>query len=255
MKIIVGSTALEYFGYNRCPPKDIDVWTDDESELSEHVDDHLVSKEILDMIPISGKFGFHYATPSAVYTIKMSHVVYDIKWDKTKLDILHLKNKGCVIIPDLYKALIEHWKIVHGNKDFLSLKQNKDDFFTDNVTYIYDHDYLHELVAHPNKPMYTNCLRDGEQVLIDKDKFFGMWFEDQVRMFREEIAVIACERWVLNPKFNGKISWYRAHMYSVRKTVTTLTKGWASRFIVENLEHFVKPQYSYYKHLLNTLEK
>lgn len=119
----------------------------------------------------------------------------------------------------------------------------------------FPHDYLHELVAYPNRPVYERCLRENQEVLIDKDKFFAMPFEDQVRMFREEITVIAAERWVLNPKLEGRVSWYRAHMFSVRKTVTTLTKGWASRFLVENIEHFVKPEWSYWKHLLNTLEK
>ncbi len=251
MQMIVGSTALTYFGYNRRPAMDIDIWVDDASEILSGTDSHVVPTAIMRMI-----WNPHgYVTPDVNYTIKMSHAIYDIKWDKTKLDILHLKHKGCKIIPNLYEALIEHWKVEHGNKDFLSLNQSKTDFFTDNVTYIYDHDYLHELVAYPNKPMYTNCLRDNEEVLIDKDKFFAMPFEDQVRMFREEIAVIVCERWVLNPKMEGRISWYQAHMFSVRKTVTTLTKGIFSRFLVENLEHFVKPDFSYYSHLLNTLEK
>ena len=112
---------------------------------------------------------------------------------------------------------------------------------------------LHDLVAYPNPPMYTKALKDGHDVLIDRNKFEALPFEDRVRMFREEIAVIACERWVLNPYWKGNISWYRAHMFSVRKTVTTLTKGYFSYFLVENLEHFVKPKFEYYKNILNTL--
>lgn len=118
----------------------------------------------------------------------------------------------------------------------------------------YPHDYLHELVAYPNPPMYTKCLKDGEDVLIDRDKFDLLPFEDQVRMFREEITVIAAERWLINPYWKGKVSWYRAHMLSLQKTVTRLTKGWASEFIVLNLEHFVKPDYKYFKHLIETLK-
>ena len=81
-----------------------------------------------------------------------------------------------------------------------------------------------------------------------------MPFEDQIRMFREEIAVISMERWLINPYWKGKISWYKAHMLSLEKTVTTLTKGWASYFIVENIEHFVRPEYGYVKHLMEVLE-
>lgn len=248
--MVVGSTALSYFGMNRLPPKDLDIWSTDKSFTnSEGVDGHIVPEDIMAMI-----YDPHgYCTPDQIYTIKCSHAIYDIKWDKTKLDILWLKSKGCKLTPDLYERLKEHWKVEHGNKDFLSLNQTKDAFFTDNVTYIYDHDNLHELVAHPNKPVYTRCLKDGHDVLIDRDKFEALPFEDRVRMFREEIAVIACERWVLNPYWKGNISWYRAHMLSVRKTVTTLTKGYFSEFLVLNLEHFVKPKFEYYEYLLNNV--
>ena len=97
-------------------------------------------------------------------------------------------------------------------------------------------------------------LKDGHDVLIDKKKFDTMLFEDQIRMLREEITVIAAERWLIDPKYKGKISWFRAYLFSLRKTVTTLTKGSYSYFIMENIEHFIKPDYSYFKHLLETLE-
>ena len=250
MKIIVGSTALKHFGLNRSEPKDVDVWTDNESDLIAGTDSHLIPSHILLLVPRKD----WYATPDAIYTIKCSHAEYSIKWQKTKLDILWLKANGCKLIQPLYDLLKIHWKNVHGNKEFLSLNQNKEQFFTDNVTYVYDHDYLHELVAFPNKPMYTNCLKDGQEVLIDKDKFFKMSFENQIRMFREEITVIAAERWLINPYWKGKMSWYKAYILSLEKTVTRLTKGWASEFIILNLEHFIRPDYSYFKHLIETLK-
>lgn len=248
--MIVGSTALSYFRMNIREPKDLDIWTTDQSFInSEGVDGHIVPENIMERI-----YNPHgYCTPDQIYTIKLSHSVYPIKWEKTKQDILWLKAKGCKVIPELYERLKLHWKEVHGNKDFLSLNKNKEDFFTDAVTYVYDHDYLHELVAHPNKPMYTNCLKDGQEVLIDKTKFFTMSFGDQVRMFREEITVIAAERWLIDPYWKDKLCWYRAYILSLEKTVTSLTKGWASEFIVENLEYFVKPDYTYFEHLFKTL--
>lgn len=253
--IIVGSTALSKFNMNRRPPNDLDIWTDNLDELEGKSDSHLIPLDILSLVPcLVDRDCKRYAVPDAIYTIKMSHFVYDIHWEKTKLDVLYLKSKGCKILTDLYEALRAHWKEVHGNKQFLSLMKTKEDFFNDNVNYVYDHDYLHELVAYPNKPMYTNCLKDGQEVLIDKDKFFAMPFLDQTRMFREEISVIAAERWLIDPRFKGKLSWYRAYILSLRKTVTSLTKGYASEFIVENIENFVLPEYSYFKHLIEVLE-
>lgn len=119
----------------------------------------------------------------------------------------------------------------------------------------FPHDLLHELVAYPNRPVYKGVLKDGEDVAIDKVKFDQLGFEQQVRMFREEITVIACERWLLNDYWKGKVSWYQAYMWSLKKTVTNLTKGWATDFIVLNLEHFIKPDFSYFKHLLTTLSE
>lgn len=256
MKIIVGSTALSKFKLNRNHPVDVDVWSDDANDIEQGTDSCLVPTEILQLVPCLVDNGGkdRWATPNAIYTIKMSHAEYQIKWQKTKLDILWLKHKGCKLIPELYSVLKAHWRKEKGNKEFLSLMQTKEEFFTDNVTYVYDHDYLHELVACPSRPMYERCLKDGQQVLIDQTKFNEMPFEDQVRMFREEIAVIAAERWMINPIWKGKISWFQAHILSLEKTVTRLTKGWASEFIIMNLEHFVKPNHIYFKHIIEELD-
>ena len=247
--IIVGSTALKYFGLNRNEPKDIDRWFVDGSLGSTNQeDDHIIPKYIFDMIETKNG----YATPDTIYTIKCSHFQWDIKWEKTKQDILWLKSKGCKLKLRLYDALVEHWKDVHGDKTFLSLNKSKEDFFTDGVVYRYDHDYLHELVAHPNEPAYKQCLKVGADVTTDYNKFCNMPYSEQVRMFREEITVIACERWLLNPK--NKITWYESYLLSLNKTLTRLTKGWASDFIIFNIEDFVKPDYEMFKYLLTKLE-
>ena len=245
--IVVGTSALKYFGAVT-EAKDHDVWhvVGERKDTTQKEYWVYMPKYLINLVPsING-----YATPDAVLTIKMSHFSWDIKWQKTKRHILLLQSLGYKPIPELYTALKQYWETIHGNKSFLSLGKNKDKFFDDFVTYRYDHDYLHELVASPNKPMYTNCLKDGEEVLIDKEKFFSMPFTDRVRMFREEITVIATERWLVH----GKESWYTAYKLALKKTITSLTKNWATDFIVLNLSHFVKPEYSYFKNVLEKLE-
>ncbi len=248
MNIIVGSFAAKHWRLNRGKPRDLDVWYSELPASVSHEDAHEIPLEIMKMIDISKG----YAKPDDLYTIKCSHLAWDIKWDKTKADVLFMKAKGCKLKKDLYIKLKEHWKEVHGNKDYLSLNKNKDEFFNDFVEYKYDHDYLHELVAYPNKPMYTRCLKDNQEVLIDKTKFDMMSFEDQITMFREEIVVIACERWVL---LNKNISWFKAYMLALKKVITSLTKGWATDFMIENLELFVKPDYNEFEYLLKTIEE
>ena len=249
--IVVGSTALEANGITLRKPSDVDVWVSEGEPVPEGRFDVSVLPEAV-MALVEHEQG--YATIDSVYTIKCSHLGWDIFWQKHKSDILILKMQhDAQLIEPLYKALVEHWKQVHGNKDFLSLYKDKTEFFNDHVTYVYDHDYLHELVALPNKPVYTECLKEGQAVAIDKDKFDKLPFDKQVRMFREEISVIAAERWLLNPKTRGKVSWLDAYRYSLRKTVTALTKNWATEFIVLNMEHFVKPDISYFRNIFEKL--
>ena len=245
--IVVGSRALAYYGMARNTPKDRDIWVEKGSSIYyKHSDVFYVSKEILSLIPTRSGF----ATPDAIYTIKCSHFAYDIKWEKTKNDILWLKAKGCVLIPKLYEALKKVWKVEHGNKEYLSLKKKTKDFFNDHVTYKYDHDYLHELVSFPNTPVYTRCLSEDETVFIDKEKFFSLPRGEQLRMFKEEITVIAMERWVIN----GTASWFTAYSLSLKKTITRLTKNWACDFIIDNLDFYTKADFRYFKNILTTLE-
>lgn len=248
---IVGSTALAYHNLERKTVLDTDIWVLEgyKGLWPFNHDVCEIPKEILALVPVSPNS--MVATPDAIYTIKCSHLAWDIKWEKTKADILWLEAKGCKLLPNLYKALKKCWEIEHGNKDFLSLKQDKGSFFNDYVMYKYDHDYLHELVAYPDKPVYKKVLKDGENVLTDKIKFDKLPFTDQVKMFREEISVIAFERWLAH---SDKVSWYQAYSQSLKKTITNLTKNWANDFLVLNIKEFIKPDYDYFDNILKTLK-
>lgn len=245
-RVLVGSRALEHWGMDRKAPSDWDYW----STVEGQGDVTIMPQRIIDMVHQEDGV----ATPDTIYTIKCSHLGWDNHWQKTKLDVLWLKSHGCVLIEDLYHELVEYWKGELGNKSHLSLARTRDEFFDDHVTYVYDHDYLHELVAYPDEPVYKQCLKDGQEVLLDKDRFEQLPFDMKVRMFKEEIAVIASERWLINPYWSGKVSWYKAHMYALQKTIVSLTKNWATEFLVLNLEHFIKPEWVYFEHLINSLQ-
>lgn len=251
MRIIVGSKALSQFDLCRRNPKDLDIHITEDEIIDFKCDQYVIPEDILSLYQTIKVGAVDYATPNTVYTLKCSHFAWDIHWEKTKQDILWLKHCGCELIPELYNELKLYWSYLHGNKDFLSLNKSKEYFFNDFVVYKYDHDYLHELVAFPFLPVYTKCLKDGQDVLIDKSKFDQLTFEEQIRMFREEITVIACERWLLQDR--NKISWYQSYLFSLKKTIINLTKNWASDFIILHLDEFINPDYKYFEHLLNTL--
>lgn len=258
IKYIIGSTALKFFDvplWREYKDKDLDFWVNEGSGYQQIVGDDVleVPKHILDMLEyVVDESGNRYVVPDHIMTIKLSHLHHaNHAWVKHKRDYLSLKCLGFSVDIDLLFQLRKFWDVKFGNKSFLSLSKNKEDFFTDGVDYKYDHDYLHELVAFPNKPAYTMCLKDGEDVLIDKQKFKMLDEHLQLRMFKEEITVIAIERWLVH---NGNMSWIKAYLLSLEKTITRLTKGWACEFILDNLEYYNIPEFSYFENAMTELK-
>lgn len=251
--MIIGSSAARWWDVPLGnADSDLDVMVYDEDMLEDYpfgCDSNIVPIEVYNTIyNASG-----YISPEMLLTLKMSHLSWDIKWYKTKRHIITLLNLGYEPDYDAYVLLKEYWESVHGDKSFLSLKKEKDEFFDDHVVYKYDHDYLHSLVAYPNEPMYTRCLADGEAVLISESKFGGLSHVNQVRMFREEVTVIAIERWLTNDANAGMYSWYESYMMALKKTVTNLTKNWANDFMIMNIRELSTPDYKLFNHALCVL--
>ena len=250
--IVIGSAAMPYRA-----PKDMDIMVVDMDEPVDAsllkwdlpIDKIQVSQEIYDLLEHTNGF----ASFNCIYTIKCSHLCINNKWEKTKADVIHFQATGAQLIEPLYHKLVEYWLTINLPQFNLSLNKSKEEFFTDNVTYVLDHDYIHELVAYPAPPMYQSVLADGHEVLISKEKFNALSYEEQVRMFREEITAIAIERWLINPHWEGKISWVRAYVMALKKTIISLTKNWARDFIILNLVDFVRPDFSYFEHAIKIL--
>ena len=70
-------------------------------------------------------------TADEIYTLKVSHAIYDIHWEKTMSDIRFLQLKGCKVIPELLKEFRDWWSVKHADKrcDF---SVDEDSFFKDN---------------------------------------------------------------------------------------------------------------------------
>lgn len=261
MSIEVGSRAAmkRVEGFKRTREPDFDMWfaTQDEADhfksQGKGYDASAMPEHVLNAFQDASKRD-GVATLDDLMTIKLSHLPYDINWHKHQADYLYFKKSGAKVNKDLYDIMKVHWRELFGNKPFLSLYRTKDQFFDDYVSKPYDHDWLHELVAYPNAPVYSLCLKDGEQVAIDKQKFLSLPFDQQIKMFREETTVIAIERWMVNPACKGQIRYPTAYARAVHKTITALTKGWASEFMCENLELLQRPTRDDVKHAFETLK-
>lgn len=247
--IVVGRKALNdklsKMGHlNYRASSDIDIWSDQTmSTKIKGVDFCTVPSEILSLFSEESKTS-RVASLEDLLAIKMSHFGWDIFWKKHKQDILFIsKMTEGSYNESLYVALKEYWKEVHGNKEFLSLYKDKDTFFDDFVPKQYEHDYLHELVAFPDSPVYISCLKEGQEVLIDSDKWESLPKHRKVRMLKEEVAVISLERWLIPTLMKGevKFSIQEAWNKGLHKTVTSLTKGVFCDFMVENIKEFLSP--------------
>lgn len=247
--LLVGSQALgEYIEIGR-EPKDHDIWTNEpEYDSFEEYDGKRVEKfwhEGLVLFFENRPEQSAIATLDELYTIKCSHVGWELRngsWDKHMSDIVKLKSAGAQIIDSQYKILYKIWEDVHGKKQ-LKLALTKEEFFGDAVVRKYDHDSLHESVAYGDHAMYIDVLKDGSEIDVDMAKIKALPWENQIKLFREEVYATALERQVIPSGY--KISPRKAYAWALRRTITSLTKGWSSRFLVENYDVMRKPDVDY----------
>lgn len=121
-----------------------------------------------------------------------------------------------------------------------SLKQTNDDFFDDFVEKEFDHDWIHELVAHYERPLFERLKQpDGmSDAWCEKDLWEKLSYEDKCRCVAEECHVIACERFMIPTKWEHfqKLAYFKA----LNKVCTTLTSGWFRDHAIDNFPQIVE---------------
>lgn len=250
--LVVGSTAAKHWFPDWREPKDLDRFA------SVGHGDLFWDERLYKLVPQGSD---RFATPDELYTIKHSHAYWELRnnsWSKHMADLLELQRRGAKLIPEWHDVLYTVWEDLHGKKQ-VDLTQESDEFFTDAVKRIYDHDSIHHSVAYtPGKPIYDECLKDGKSVQMDMAKVWAMPHERIVQMFREEIYVTALERLVIPNDY--KYSPGAAYQWALRRTITSLTKGKSAQFIVSHFDEFRAPDFNYVQwhrsngHFLKRLE-
>lgn len=253
--LIIGSTAIKHW-FPEFPrePSDLDVCSPNLDERSEAIlrdrfgatqvdnfwDDRMWDTVIPRWAGLydRGEASTPYAFPDELYTFKVSHSSWELNngsWRRHMHDVVWLKQHGATLLPDMWKTLYDIWSDLHGSKR-VNLNQESSKFFADAVVRIYDHDSIHDTVAHYHRPLWMEVLKDGAEVGMDMAKVWALPFEQQIQLFREEVYATALERWMIpsNYQFSPSLAYARA----LRKTIVSLTKGVSSRFIIENYETF-----------------
>ncbi len=247
MFIVIGSSAAEQLGLASREVKDFDVLTSREDETGYSPLNGAGKRVDALVVPALEKYAWEnpngYATLDELYTIKLSHGYWKLKndsWKKHTFDLVQFARAGAKEIPELHSLLYAHWELIHGKKK-ANLELSPDEFFNAHVDRVYDHDSIHASVAYYQEegPLFNRILRDNHQVAVDRSKFEAMSQEDKLKLVREEVYATALERRLI-PK-NYRMSKQAAYDYALTQTITSYTKGWFPRYILNNYDELRRP--------------
>ena len=191
--ILIGGSAIRHWfpSFDR-EPKDIDYIVDDnENYQNTRIIEHLKNPIISELYKGTGKT---IIEPNDLYTLKASHLCWDLSWEKHMWDLQFLLKNGCTINPVLFFELYQYWNTYHTKNKRSDLKMTKEDFFDNAINYNENqHDDLH-LLINPI-PVYTLVLKDECEVELDENKFNNLSHEQKMNFVREEVMVMAYERY------------------------------------------------------------
>ncbi len=178
-----------------------------------------------------------------LYLVKRAHANVPVHYDKTIRDLIDLKPRLGEFSQtqlDFYRQrkreCQERYQL---QRQRFSLSIRNEDFFDlSNHVRLYEHDDLHEAVAHtPGQPLYKRCKRDLTLAKIDTDLFEQLPMQDRLRMVQEEFMVIGVERFYLQERSLPRQEVYRRGMH---KTIRDLFVGYFQDFCIDHIDRLVE---------------
>lgn len=243
--LVIGSTAIKYhFPDFKRTPKDVDFAV---NSLTENRSTQQIEYLVNPIIAVEDDTSHppEFASPDLLYTLKMSHVVgWNINWEKHVFDIQFLRSKGCKLDRELFFKLYGYWNTVHTPNRRSDLEMTSEQFFNNAVKCEHDHDFLHTLLN--PCPTFTKVLKDGAEVEVCEDKFNNLAHEDKCNLVREEVEVMAWERF---SNFDYRV----AYSKMLKKFILNHAPLWEAIFIVENYVELSRPNRNYFKIIENAV--
>lgn len=189
-----------------------------------------------------------YLIPDALYTLKLSHMFWNIegRWNKDLYDIQFLKDKGCKVIDNLFYDLYEFWNEYHGKNKRSNLEMSAENFFDNAIKFPVKHDDLHDiLIQHSyfknqDKPTYNKILIGEVDVCMDK--FAELSIEDKINVVQEEVMIMAAERC-------GNMNYRLAYDIMLKKFIQNHCKIEEGVWILDNFKLVRKPSFNYVEFL------
>lgn len=178
-----------------------------------------------------------YIPPELSLAIKMSHrfkKTNKVEFLKTKNDIKMLRDHGID-----YKDFDAIFKM--RQKEVLSyphpnLNQNKSEFFTDDVGYVYDHDTIHESIKTMDKPAYQYFKPENNEVFCSKDMFDKLPYDIKHKSVIEESWVLTIERSIVPFRITDEDVIKNRFRHALQKVCTSITSGWFREFAWEDYD-------------------
>lgn len=173
--------------------------------------------------------------PVGIMLMKRSHLHRPIGFEKHIRDYHFLKEHiDPALIDEVYFTLLKKrtkaTKDKYGDKH-PSLKQNKKEFFDDYVKKVYEHDDIHYATCHYDAPLYERLKLNADTVFCEKDLWNEFSHDDKIKTVREEMYVIALERYLIpDPRMPSKLATDK----SLARICTNLTSGWFRDFAIDN---------------------
>ena len=188
--------------------------------------------------PKSKEGNFLLPSLDVLFTIKSAHRYKKFtdagRFYKHFTDWHILNALGCKV-PDEYKDFLKLRRQETYTYAHSKLNVSKDEFFTDDVPYMYNHDWIHQCVALDGPPAYTKYLID--EVECSKELFDALPLDTRIQGVIEEACVLAIERSLVP---HGTWSPKQAWMYAFAKVCSTITSGWFRRFAYDNGLEIIK---------------
>lgn len=213
----------------------------DDDKIEWHRLNHLNNRDMIFIF----ETGDRVCSPYGLALIYRSHLHRDHNWDA------HITKYHKFILPLLEDSshlddpiLLSRIKLTkkeypQGNPN---LNQSNDSFFDDPVAKVYDHDFLHELYAYEDRPMFEK-LKGKDEVSRNSAWCSKHYWEQlshlqKLQCVAEESYVIATERFLVPNDWNYPTK--KAFYFALKKICTTLTSGWFRDFAIDNFPEVFK---------------
>lgn len=264
--MLIGSRAMHFWeGWESKESTDYDIigypgdypYLEENFRVEYHDPLFMNNRDIPTLFDVGASInGLPVCSPVGLYLIKRSHCWRAQGFGK---NITHLHKHLIPLVEGLVVGRDEidfyQERVTMTKKEFKqgnpNLAQSNEDFFDDEVTKEFDHDYIHELVAYYSKPLYTRLKKEGQEGLAwcEWDLWKALDYEERNQCVSEECMVIAIERFLLKDSSSPRF----AYMKALEKVCTTLCSGW---FRDHAIDHFPDVLNLYdEERILNTIRK